>query len=142
MGVTAEHVLGRCNITYFKHAQERIEAGTAKSFREASRQMAEETGESEEAVRHRVRTGKNQVGGDRPQTLEKELPHVEEKTTEPANAQETKEKPKIRNQTEVWKGVAKGLPKSTSSYYVFYRVCAALRYFTGSNYKGKKIVSF
>ena len=81
----AEKYSGLCNVTYFKHAQERTDAGTAKNFREASRQIPAETGGSEKAVENRVYWSK------------KELPHVEEKTTEFANAQETSEKPKIRN---------------------------------------------
>jgi len=57
----SEQFVGRCNITYFKQAQVMQEVGTAKSQREAARKIAGETGETESAVEHRIRRGKNEV---------------------------------------------------------------------------------
>ena len=57
----AEKAAGSCTVTYAKVAQEKIEAGQAASIREAARQMAEETGETEETVRNKVRRGMGQV---------------------------------------------------------------------------------
>ena len=51
-----------CNITYFKQAQARIEAGVASSKAEASRQIAEETGEKPENVRWKIRDGEKKLG--------------------------------------------------------------------------------
>lgn len=56
-----DQMVDKCNVTYFKHAKERIESGAAKSFREASRQMAAETGESFPAVETRVHRGKKKI---------------------------------------------------------------------------------
>ena len=54
--------VGRCVITYFKQHQVMIDAGKSKSERESARQIAEETGESPEAVRKKISRGKTQVG--------------------------------------------------------------------------------
>jgi hypothetical protein len=53
---------GKCNVTYFRQAKAMVDAGTAKTLHDASKRIAEDTGESEEAVRHRVRRGLKKVG--------------------------------------------------------------------------------
>lgn len=63
-----EEFVGRCNITYFRQAQALQDAGTAQSEREASRIIAEGTGESEETVRYHVRQGAKEVVGGQPTT--------------------------------------------------------------------------
>jgi len=51
-----------CNVTYFRNAQARIESGQAKTKHEAAKQIADETGDSFETVRHRIRRGEKKVG--------------------------------------------------------------------------------
>ena len=78
----SEQIMGRCNITYFKNAQTRVEVGTAKSLNEAAKQIAEETGESKRAVESRVYRGKDNV------------PHVAEQSITTTNNKEI-----LNNQT-------------------------------------------
>jgi hypothetical protein len=56
-----DQVAGRCNVTYFKDAMARIEAGSAASLHDASRQIAEETGETQRAAATRIYRGKKDV---------------------------------------------------------------------------------
>ena len=58
----SEQFVGRCNVTYFKQAQAMQQIGSAKNNLDASKKIATETGETSEAVRHRIRRGKNEVG--------------------------------------------------------------------------------
>jgi len=58
-----ESAVGRCNITYYKQAKQMIEQGVANSKNDAAKKIAEDTGESQEAVRHRIRSGEDEVGG-------------------------------------------------------------------------------
>jgi len=57
-----DEAVGKCNITYFKQHQEMVNAGISKSIRESSKIIAEDTGESPESVRCRIRRGKKEVG--------------------------------------------------------------------------------
>jgi len=57
----SEQFVGRCNVTYFKQAQAMQKIGSAKSQRAASRKIAEETEETEAAVRQRIIKGKKEV---------------------------------------------------------------------------------
>lgn len=65
----AEEMVGKCNITYYRQAEQLQKKGKVVGDREASREIAKETGESEEAVRHRIRKGKDQVGPGGPEAL-------------------------------------------------------------------------
>jgi hypothetical protein len=51
-----------CNIDYYDQAQAMVNAGTAKSERDASKQIAQVTGEKPETVRKKVQRGKNESG--------------------------------------------------------------------------------
>lgn len=70
MEVAMEQVVGKCNITYAKQAQALQEVGTASSQRDAARIIAEDTGESAQAVRHRIMRGKNEMVQGGPPTAE------------------------------------------------------------------------
>ncbi len=54
--------VGKCVITYFRQHEAMVEAGTSKGVRESARKIAEDTGESAETVRNRIRRGKRDVG--------------------------------------------------------------------------------
>ena len=56
-----EEAVGKCNVTYFKQAQELQEAGVVLSERAAARKIAEETGEPVPTVRSRIKAGKKEV---------------------------------------------------------------------------------
>ena len=58
----SEQFVGRCNITYFKQAQAMQDVGSAKSQREAAKKIADETGETFNAVHHRVKRGAKEMG--------------------------------------------------------------------------------
>jgi hypothetical protein len=49
---------GRCNVTYYNQAEAMMEAGSAKSLHDASKQIAAQTGESPKVVENRVYRGK------------------------------------------------------------------------------------
>lgn len=59
----------RIQISLWRIDQVRLSQGKAESDRDASRQIAKETGETEEAVRNRIRKGKKKVGPVDPRIL-------------------------------------------------------------------------
>jgi hypothetical protein len=60
----AERAAGSCTVTYAKVAQEKIEAGQARSVLDAAKQIAPETGESVQAVRRKIQEGQKKVAQD------------------------------------------------------------------------------
>jgi len=52
---------GKCNVTYFRQAQALVEAGAAKSLKDASKKMAEDVGETPGSVEERVYRGKKSL---------------------------------------------------------------------------------
>jgi|GEM_PF-2943364 hypothetical protein len=54
----AEQAAGKCNVTYYNQHEAMVEAGLSSSQRESARIIAEEAGDSEEAVRKRIERGK------------------------------------------------------------------------------------
>lgn len=61
-----EDAIGRCNVTYFKQAQAMLEKGVAETITDASRKIAEDTGEHPEAVRDKILRGERDVEGESP----------------------------------------------------------------------------
>lgn len=57
-----EQSVAKCNITYFNQHQALVEAGKSSSQRQSAKIIAEETGETSETVRNRIRRGKMEVG--------------------------------------------------------------------------------
>lgn len=60
----AEKAAGSCTVTYAKVAQEKIEAGQARSVLDAAKQIAPETGESVQAVRRKIQEGQKKIAQD------------------------------------------------------------------------------
>ena len=52
---------GKCNVTYFRQAQAMVEAGAAKTLHDASKKIAEDTGETQRTVETRIYRGKERV---------------------------------------------------------------------------------
>lgn len=57
-----EQFIGRCNTTYFRQHQAMVEAGVSENKSESARKIAEETEETPEAVRTRIRRGEKEAG--------------------------------------------------------------------------------
>lgn len=55
-----DQVVGRCNVTYFKQHQGMVDAGSSKSKSESARKIAEDTGETPQAVRRRIQKGEKE----------------------------------------------------------------------------------
>jgi len=60
-----DQVAGRCNVTYFKQHQGMVDAGVSESKSDSARIIAEDSGETPEAVRHRIRQGEKESGGEK-----------------------------------------------------------------------------
>lgn len=58
---SAEEMVGKCNITYYKQAKALQDVGAASSERDAARRIAAETGEPVKTVRQRIYRGKKQM---------------------------------------------------------------------------------
>ena len=48
-------VIGKCDITYFRQHEEMLKTGKSKSERESARIMAQESGETVNAVHNRIK---------------------------------------------------------------------------------------
>lgn len=70
-----------CNWSYSQHAKKLKEVGKAKSTNEAAGIISEQTGESKEAVRHKIREGEK-VGDDRQETQQPEIIESEQEKGE------------------------------------------------------------
>lgn len=83
----AEKAAGSCTVTYAKVAQEKIEAGQARSVLDAAKQIAPETGESVQAVRRKIQEGQKKIAQDG------QLLQPAETTTETPKSNEIKREP-------------------------------------------------
>ncbi len=88
----AESFIGKCNITYFKQHKGMVDVGVSDSKSESARIIAEDTGETPQAVRHRIQRGENEsVQAGQQESNTQDIEKTEEIKPEPKEQEKSKD---------------------------------------------------